>query len=118
MGARSAASHPLALFLGKQDPEPAGPMPPSRPRDRFAAEQASRTWRLDGPHGTAAFGSARLERFELEQYRLAVVAGYDSDRQTWMQMAPVLLEQLDLEEPFGRIRQAIEEARKGAHAAG
>ena len=53
--------------------------------------------------------------FHLGRNRLAVPAGAEEDRRTIADRLAALDETFDLAEPFGRIREAIEEARRGGH---
>jgi len=63
--------------------------------------------RVDPPQGIAA-----PQWFQLGPYRLAAHAAFADDREAAMaRLAP--LADFDLREPFGRIREAIEEAQRG-----
>lgn len=71
--------------------------------------------RVDLAHvGTPSPKSARLVEFSLAGQRLAVPAAHESDggriTEAWQPHA----ENFDLAEPFGRIREALEEAQRGA----
>jgi hypothetical protein len=71
-------------------------------------------WRLDAPHNSAPPShAARLLSFELGGHRLAVSPTREADRglvdERWREFA-----ELDLLEPFARVREAIEEAQKAA----
>ena len=80
---------------------PAFPGLPNRAKDR--------SWRLDPPHPTGV----RLCPFRVGRNSLAVAADRAADRQTIADRLAGLDESLDLAEPFSRIREAIEEARRG-----
>ena len=58
--------------------------------------------------------SSRLRSFQLAGHELAVDAAHERDRQQIMEKWPQLDAHLDLSEPFGRIREALEEAQKNA----
>jgi hypothetical protein len=68
-----------------------------------------RQFRVDPPHGA----SPRLHVFLLGRHRLAVAEASPADRDAIVAGLSDLSDALDLEEPFGRIREAIEEARRG-----
>lgn len=52
--------------------------------------------------------------FPLGLSRAATAAGFESDREQVRAAWPVQAEHLDLNEPFARIREALEEAHRGA----
>ncbi|MFW6171844.1 MAG: hypothetical protein ACODAD_15255 [Planctomycetota bacterium] len=52
--------------------------------------------------------------FELGSYRLAVDPQYPEDETTLVGSWPQFAAHINLDEPFGRIREAIDEARRGA----
>lgn len=66
-------------------------------------------WRLDGPHARGP----RLALLRIGRNHLAVAAAPCADRQTITDRLSILDESFDLAEPFSRIREAIEEARRG-----
>jgi hypothetical protein len=55
-----------------------------------------------------------LEQFALGAYCLGVLAEHLDDRAQVAEYWPHFADQIALEEPFGRIREAIDEARGGA----
>lgn len=73
----------------------------------------SKIRRIDGPHSTAALAS-RLHSFELagRQYHVPLAHERDEPRVTecWSRYA----REFDVQEPFGRIREAIQEALNSA----
>jgi hypothetical protein len=71
--------------------------------------EGGRRFRLDGAHG-----GPRLLMFELGRNRLAVPDRLQQDRQLTVERLTGLADSFDLAEPFGRIREAIEEARQAA----
>lgn len=69
----------------------------------------------DASHGFSAFsGSDPWFSFALGGNQLAVPAAYQTDRETIAGRLDRLSAAFDLNEPFGRIREAIAEARKAA----
>jgi hypothetical protein len=66
-------------------------------------------WRVDSAHA----GGLPLTAFRLGRNRLAVPDRLPADRQLVAERLGDLAESFDLAEPFGRIREAIEEARRG-----
>jgi hypothetical protein len=70
------------------------------------AEAGSKVWRVDGPH-------ASLAAFRLGRNRLAVPEKAAADQRLIQERLAELPESFDLAEPFQRIREAIEEARRG-----
>ncbi len=65
-------------------------------------------WRVDAGHSTS-----QLVRFRLGRNCLAVPETSAGDRQAIHDRVGVVAEMFDLVEPFGRIRDAIDEARRG-----
>ena len=57
--------------------------------------------------------ASRLAAFRLGRNRLALPERLSADRQLVTERLGDLPESFDLAEPFGRIREAIEEARRG-----
>ena len=55
-----------------------------------------------------------LHYLELGGYRLAFAEDHPHDREAVRDHWPQFADQIDLEEPFGRIREAIDEARQSA----
>ncbi len=71
--------------------------------------QKGSTWRLDGPHPE----TGRLVGFWWGRQGLAVPEALPEDYARVLEGLATLNETFDLSEPFGRIREAIEEARRG-----
>lgn len=71
-------------------------------------ETEKRILRIDRPHN----GGPNLLTFELGRNRLALPARADEERQLIQQRLGEMIESFDLTEPFGRIREAIEEAQQ------
>jgi hypothetical protein len=96
MAARFLVAIPMILVLGATEAMPgAGP---------------------DGaaPSATPAWAGARLQQFALGDCRVAVLAEHAEDQPHVMECWPQFAGQIELDEPFGRIREAIEEARASA----
>jgi hypothetical protein len=110
LAVREFVGMPVVLVLTPEDTPPDTRDQP--PADRAAGEPPpGGTWRLDPPHG--APGS--LIAFRFGRNRLAVPgSGVDEPRQISDRLAE-LRREFDLAEPFQRIREAIEEARRGGH---
>ena len=73
-----------------------------------------RPWRLDDAHHGLLPLANRLSHFELGPYRLAVDKDYPNDEAALLESWPEFAGHVDLDEPFSRIREAIDEARRGA----
>ena len=104
MAARQHVSAPLVLVLPSETqalPQGEGDSP--------AAAEAAKTFRLDAAHG-----GPRLAIFQHGGNRLALPERADEDRRLIAEWLAELDESFDLAEPFGRIREAIEEARQAA----
>jgi hypothetical protein len=70
-------------------------------------EHGEIAYRVDGPHR-----GARLATFRVGRHRLALPAGRDEEGESLARQLETVLDRLDLAEPFERIRDAIDEARK------
>ena len=70
---------------------------------------SDRTWRLDPSHAVAP----ALTEFAVGHNRLAVPASSVGDHQLITDRLAGLIDSFDLTEPFERIREAIQEARRG-----
>jgi hypothetical protein len=104
---RELVETPVALVLPRES-EPSGEAfpPPEKPETMSVGR---RQLRLDPPH----CGSTRLHVFSLGRHRLAVAESSSADRDAILAGLADLPDSLELDEPFGRIREAIEEARRG-----
>ncbi len=76
------------------------------------SQPEQRAWRPDPPH--AGPGGLALHWFEVGSYRVAVDAAFRQDESKLSACWPQFASAIDLLEPFGRIREAIDEARRGA----
>jgi len=81
--------------------------PGAEPAASAAASQAA--YRLDAAHQ-----GPRLVSFSLGPNRVAVSSAFESDREAVDQLAGQLGGLFDLNEPFQRIREAIEEAQRAS----
>jgi hypothetical protein len=72
------------------------------------SDSPGKLWRVDTAHA----GGPPLTAFRLGRNRLAVPDRLPADRQLVAERLADLAESFDLAEPFGRIREAIEEARR------
>lgn len=77
------------------------------------AGEASRRWRIDPPHDSPQESNGSLRPCALGVYQLAVDSRHAEDESVLLEHWPRFAAQIDLEEPFGRIREAIDEARRG-----
>jgi hypothetical protein len=100
---REHASFPVALVL----PSDAS-APTDAATDAATVADATKVWRIDPAHG----GRIRLSEFQLGRNRLAVPERTEADRQLIGQRLADIADSFDLAEPFGRIRDAIEEAQQ------
>ena len=119
LAARDFVSMPVALVLpnesgeglgtrdwglGVPSPAPTGTLIPN-PQSLIPGAR----FRLDGAHS-----GPRLLSFELGRNRIAVPERVQQDRQLTVERLAGLADSFDLAEPFGRIREAIEEAQQAA----
>jgi hypothetical protein len=107
LAVREFVSTPVVLVLPPAEETISSGRDSDRSALRGRAEQQG--WRLDPGHTEGA----RLHAFPLGRNRLAVPADVSEDRQRIAEKIGSLCESLDLLEPFQRIRDAIDEARRG-----
>ena len=107
LAVRMAIDVPLALVLPPNDASPDATAQSPANRARAPTEQK---YRIDAPHVGA--GGSRFTLFAIGRNRLAVSPDRDADREAIQQRLAELGESFDLAEPFGRIREAIEEAQR------
>ena len=88
----------------------------SGPPEDGASQEAGpeKKWRLDHAHAA----EHQLEEFHLGRNHLAIPGRSPGERRTITDSLAELGESFDLAEPFGRIREAIEEARRGGQQSG
>jgi hypothetical protein len=110
LAVREFVGMPVVLVLGLEDgPPDAGDGPLANPAR--VGQAPANTWRLDAAHGPP--GS--LIGFRLGRNRLAVPGSVADDPRQITDRLGGLPDGFDLAEPFQRIREAIEEARRGGH---
>lgn len=78
------------------------------------AGASGKNFRLDAAHDRPAPHAARLKHFQLGQQPVAVLEQFESDQQLIAERFTPYQSQIDLWEPFSRIREALLEAQRGA----
>jgi hypothetical protein len=107
LAVRTAIDVPLALVL----PQDAAPSETAAPSLAESDETSlAEKYRIDAPH--VGSGGTKFTLFAIGRNRLAVAPDRDADREAIQQRLSDLGESFDLAEPFGRIREAIEEAQR------
>lgn len=99
LAARSTTTSPLVLV----DPDGA---------ESESSSGETTTARIDRPHDTAA--PRGLMKFRAGSHALAVAKPFEQDRDKALGVYNQHCDDLDLSEPFARIREAIEEAQRAA----
>jgi len=85
---------------------------PAEPNDRSVPPRALR---LDeGRTGPPTPFALRLHTFHVGGHQLAVLQDHEEDAEVIAQRWEPLAAEFDLREPFGRIREAVDEARRSA----
>jgi hypothetical protein len=107
LAVRDHVTIPVAVVLPVGSP--GDHMPDISAEESFSRPPSERTWRLDPSH---AIGPS-LTEFAVGHNRLAVPASNPRDRQLIADRLAGLTDSFDLTEPFERIREAIQEARRG-----
>lgn len=97
LAVREFTDAPVALVLPDADSPTA------------SAEAGSKVWRVDAPHR----GCGPMLTFQFGRNRLAVPETAAADQRMILDRLSSVAGSLDLAEPFQRIRDAIEEARRG-----
>jgi hypothetical protein len=98
LAVRELIAVPVALVL------------PPDPADHAAETSPVATnYRVNAPHVLA-----NLSLFHVGQNRLAIATENETDRALLVERLAALGDRFDLAEPFGRIREAIEEAQRGS----
>lgn len=99
LAVRSFTDAPVALVL-----------PPDAAVSTDQAQgSAGKVWRVDAPHKACG----PMLTFQLGRNRLAVPETAAADQRTILDRLTKVASEADLAEPFERIREAIEEARRG-----
>jgi len=106
LAVREHVSVPVALVL---PPEATAPAAGAAIQAQSPDVPQEKEWRLDTPH----VGGLSLTPFRLGRNRLAVPSPAEEDRRRIIARLEEVAQSFDLAEPFGRIREAIEEARRG-----
>ncbi len=106
MAVREHVEVPVSLVLPTEESHP--PQKGCTQGDPACEPEAGRAWRLDVAHE-----GPRLVSFCVGRNRLAVASTAAGDQPLVEQRLAGLVESFDLGEPFERIREAIEEARRG-----
>ena len=106
LAVREHVSVPAALVLPPEDCET--PSASGEVTAPTAPDPPPRSWRLDAAHA-----GPRLIAFSVGRNRLAVPTAAAHDRPLIEERLSALADSFDLTEPFSRIREAIEEARRG-----
>ncbi|MBN2022975.1 MAG: hypothetical protein JW809_09285 [Pirellulales bacterium] len=106
LAVRELVDVPVALVLPPVSDEPV-----EASAATTTSDPSGRRIRFDAAHG---LGSS-LTTFQLGRNHLAVSATASGDQRMIAQRLATVADTFDLAEPFGRIREAIEEARCGGH---
>lgn len=95
--ARSRIRSPMVLLQTNEKPIVTGSVGGDASTRGAANEPAD-----SGPH----------DSFEIKGFRFRLPIGYETDRDTAIQLLQDLVGQIDLAEPFGRIEEAVREAQR------
>ncbi len=109
LAVREHVELPIALVLSADTEDHGAADPDEAPSIRFDAAHAGRG--AMRPHRNPG---GELLLFEFGAHRLAVTRPCESDKNLLADRLADLPDAFDLAEPFGRIHEAISEARKGA----
>lgn len=101
---RDVISTPLVFVGSREETRPEVPVETGK----------QRTLRFDSAHATARPAFSRLAEFALGPFTVAVLERHQSDRPLVLERWQPFDGHLDLSEPFGRIREALDEAQRGA----
>lgn len=114
LAVRDFVSLPVVLVTDPGGDEPRHEEPHDNVSADNATDHAAPTFRLDRPHTTVPVPKLPgLVHFRLGPHCLAVASAHAGDQQLTTDRWQPHADSLDLREPFGRIRAAIEEAREG-----
>lgn len=122
----SAKTRPVAVFTDREPaltlrefvevpvifvPAESGPAAGGEPdaQDGVTGAMPDSAWRVDSAHP----GSSRLTPFHIGRNHLAVPSWAAGDCEVVTSRLGEMADSFDFREPFGRIREAIEEARRG-----
>jgi hypothetical protein len=99
LAVREFTKAPVALVLPSE----------TVPAGDGSAKADAKIWRIDAPHASGA----AIHAFQLGRNRLGVPEAAASDEKILVERLTEAAAAFDLAEPFQRIREAIEEARRG-----
>ena len=109
LSVRDFVDMPVALVISPQDEALVEKDAAEKESVEDVVPSSRKTWRIDSAHS----GGSELQDFHLGRNHLAVPARLNEDRKAISERLNELGESFDLAEPFVRIREAIEEARRG-----
>jgi hypothetical protein len=89
-------------------------MPPAGETRSDQTEPADRLRRDEGALGPPPPFALRMHTFQVGNERLGILQDHQADADTIIQQWEPLAADFDLREPFGRIREAVDEARRSA----
>ncbi|HKD35887.1 MAG TPA: hypothetical protein VKB78_03775 [Pirellulales bacterium] len=119
MAVRPLISPPVALVLKERETEatdnPLSSLSATNDAGDLASDVRSQIDRLRTPHlrlDRALADGPPLQIFQIGRNRLAVTPDRESDRSEVLKRLAPLDELFDLSEPFGRIREALDEAQR------
>jgi hypothetical protein len=107
LAVREFTTIPVVLVLSGE--MPAEPSDANQGGAPSPSQDAVKAWRLDASHA----GAADLLDFHVGRNHLALPAASSDDRRSVVDGMAQLDPSFDLSEPFSRIREAIDEARRG-----
>lgn len=107
LAVREFSSVPVVLVIAPEEIEENDV--DSQAYDNSRSRHDGKLWRLDKAH----LDTPPLITFTLGRNRLAVPAVAEQDRRQISESLASVADSFDLAEPFGRIREAIDEARRG-----
>lgn len=98
---------PMALL----EPQPPGPFQPPSKQSAISGPST----RVDLAHSVPPPSWIHVTRFKIADQQIAVAANHSKDQDLIARQWGIIGEQIDVQEPFERIEQAIDEARSAAH---
>jgi len=111
MAARFLVATPMALVLGAAESTPSTQSDSNPPSPVSLGDDPS----TQAIHPVSGLGGAQLHPFALGNFRVAVLAEHPEDEPYLIEYWSYFAGQIELDEPFHRIREAIDEARAGTH---
>jgi len=107
LAVRELVDVPVALVEVPAEPQADADMTPTEDGS-LASSPETKAWRLHAAHGS----DPPLDHFHLGRNHLATAAHAEADASTITERLAGLADTFDLAEPFVRIREAIDEARR------